>query len=47
LLGAEAILTGINPEVAQTLVQLGVDLGGLVTVGSLRGAVARALKHRS
>lgn len=47
LLGAEAILTGINPEVARTLVQLGVDLAGLVTIGSLRGAVARTLKRQN
>jgi len=44
LLGAEAILTGINPQVAQTLVELGVDLGQLVTLGSLRSAIARALQ---
>jgi rsbT co-antagonist protein RsbR len=45
LLGAEAILTGINPEVADTLVNLGVDLGKLVTVGNLRSAIARALQR--
>ena len=46
LLGAEAILTGIHPAVAHTLVELGVELGGLVTVSDLRSAVARAM-HRS
>ena len=45
LLGAEAILTGIHPQVAQTLVELGVDLGQLVTPGSLRSAIARALRR--
>jgi PAS domain S-box-containing protein len=43
LLGAQAILTGVRPEVAQTLVTLGVDLGGIVTSGSLQSGVAHAL----
>lgn len=47
LLGAEAILTGIGPDVARTLVDLGVDLGGLVTLGSLRDGVGHALARRT
>ncbi len=46
LLGARAILTGIRPEVADTLVALGVDLRGLITLGDLRSGVARALQPR-
>lgn len=45
LLGAEAILTGVGPNVAQTLVDLGVDLRDLVTHGSLRAGVAHALQR--
>ena len=43
LLGAKVILTGIRPEVAQTLVGLGVDLGGIVTRGTLQTGIAEAL----
>jgi rsbT co-antagonist protein RsbR len=38
LLGARCIMAGIAPEVAQTLVQLGVDLSGLVTARICRSA---------
>jgi rsbT co-antagonist protein RsbR len=43
LLGAQVILTGVRPEVAQALVQLGADLSGLITLGSLQQGVAYAL----
>ena len=46
LLGAETVLTGISPEVARTLVQLGVDLGDYVTRGDLRRGIAHALSGR-
>ncbi|HEU4403907.1 MAG TPA: STAS domain-containing protein [Polyangiaceae bacterium] len=36
LLGAEGIITGIQPRVAQTMVALGLDLGSIVTRASLR-----------
>lgn len=39
LLGAQCVLTGINPAIAQTIVHMGVDLGGLATVRSLRNAL--------
>ncbi|MBC8875183.1 MAG: STAS domain-containing protein [Planctomycetes bacterium] len=42
LLGAEAVITGIRPEVAQTVVHLGVDLGGLVTRASMADGLAYA-----
>jgi len=41
LLGAEGILTGIHPGIAQTIVTLGVDLNGFVVHATLR----QALKH--
>ncbi len=44
LLGAECILVGITPEVAQTVVSLGVELKGLVTRSDLQGGVEYALR---
>jgi rsbT co-antagonist protein RsbR len=44
LLGAEVILTGIRPEVAQTLVGLGVNLTNLRVAGTLRDGISIALK---
>ncbi len=46
LLGAEVVLTGIRPDVAQTIVALGVDLPGLVTHATLQTAIAQALRRR-
>jgi rsbT co-antagonist protein RsbR len=46
LLGARAILTGIKPQIAQTLVHLGVDLQDIVTYGSFQSGVAAALARR-
>jgi PAS domain S-box-containing protein len=45
LLGAQVMLTGIKPQIAQTLVHLGVDLGGIITRGSLQSGIAAALQH--
>jgi anti-anti-sigma regulatory factor len=39
LLGAEVVLIGIRPEVAQALVQLGIDLGNIVTNVDLQTAL--------
>jgi anti-anti-sigma regulatory factor len=44
LLGAKVVLTGIRPEVAQTLVGLGVDLSTIITRSTLRDGIAYALK---
>jgi rsbT co-antagonist protein RsbR len=43
LLGASVIMTGIQPQIAQTLVQLGVDLSDIQTHGSLQSGIAQAL----
>jgi rsbT co-antagonist protein RsbR len=43
LLGAQVILTGIRPEVAQTLVGLGVDLSTVITRSSLQSGIAYAI----
>ena len=46
LLGAEVVLTGIRSRVARALVELGVDLGGLVTRGSLQAGITYAQSRR-
>ena len=46
LLGAQAVLTGIRPEVAQTLVGLGVDLSGIVTHSTLQSGIAAMVGRR-
>jgi anti-anti-sigma factor len=43
LLGAQVMLTGIQPQIAQTLVTLGVDLSDIITRGSLQAGIASAL----
>jgi rsbT co-antagonist protein RsbR len=42
LMGARAILTGISPEIAQTLVVLGVNLRSVQTVADLQGGIEEA-----
>lgn len=39
LMGAECIISGIRPEIAQTVVHLGIDLSGIVTKSSLASAL--------
>ncbi|MEU0052187.1 STAS domain-containing protein [Streptomyces sp. NPDC006184] len=43
LMGAECIVSGIRPAIAQTIVQLGIDLGSVLTRASLADALAYAL----
>jgi len=42
LLGATVIVTGLSPDIAQTLVNIGVDLGKMNTVGDLQGGIEEA-----
>jgi rsbT co-antagonist protein RsbR len=42
LLGAIVIVTGLSPEIAQTLVNIGVDLTKMNTVGDLQGGIEEA-----
>ena len=42
LLGAMVVVTGLSPEIAQTLVNIGVDLGKMHTVGDLQGGIEEA-----
>ncbi|WP_121613578.1 STAS domain-containing protein [Mesobacillus foraminis] len=44
LLGVEAVITGIRPEIAQTMVSLGINFQEIKTYASLRQALA--VKHR-
>lgn len=44
LLGARTILTGISPEIAQTMVQLGIDLAGIISCADLQQGVTLALR---
>lgn len=45
LLGAQVILTGIGPTMAQTLIHLGADLSSIKTSGRLQQAILDALKQ--
>jgi rsbT co-antagonist protein RsbR len=45
LMGAECIISGIRPQIAQTIVHLGVDLGDVTTKASLADALAVALER--
>jgi anti-anti-sigma factor len=45
LLGAECVITGIRPEVAQTIVHLGVDLGDVVTLSNLSEGLKWAFRY--
>jgi rsbT co-antagonist protein RsbR len=47
LMGAECIISGIRPQIAQTIVHLGVDLGGVSTKATLADAFHLALKRRN
>lgn len=44
LMGAECIISGIRPEIAQTVVHLGIDLSSIITKASLASALAYAFK---
>jgi rsbT co-antagonist protein RsbR len=46
LMGADCIISGIRPQIAQTIVHLGIDLSSVATKASLADAFALALKRR-
>lgn len=46
LLGSDVVLVGIGPEIAQTIVQLGIDLTGITTRANLQGGIEYALAKR-
>jgi rsbT co-antagonist protein RsbR len=45
LMGADCIISGVRPQIAQTIVHLGVDLEGVTTKATLADALAVALKR--
>lgn len=45
LMGADCIISGIRPQIAQTIVQLGVTLADVVTKATLADALALALER--
>jgi rsbT co-antagonist protein RsbR len=45
LLGAECIISGIRPQVAQTIVSLGIEFGDIATKATLADALAYALRR--
>jgi rsbT co-antagonist protein RsbR len=44
LLGAQVVLTGVRPAIAQTLVHLGIDLSGIITRSSLSAGLLVAFE---
>ncbi|MFD5129737.1 STAS domain-containing protein [Streptomyces olindensis] len=46
LMGAECIVSGIRPAIAQTIVHLGIDLGAVLTRTTLADALAHALSRQ-
>jgi rsbT co-antagonist protein RsbR len=44
-MGADCIISGIRPQIAQTIVHLGVDLNSVTTKATLADAFAVALKR--
>ncbi|MER7575880.1 STAS domain-containing protein [Streptomyces sp. NPDC126514] len=46
LMGAECIVSGIRPAIAQTIVHLGIDLGTIITRAGLADALAYALAQQ-
>ena len=46
LMGADCIISGIRPQIAQTIVHLGIDLQGIATKSSLADALSLALQQQ-
>ncbi|MGZ5179983.1 MAG: STAS domain-containing protein [Ramlibacter sp.] len=46
LMGAECVISGIRPQIAQTIVHLGIDLEGIASKASLADALELALRQR-
>ncbi len=47
LMGADCVISGIRPQIAQTIIHLGVDLGSVITKATLADAFRLALKKKN
>jgi rsbT co-antagonist protein RsbR len=45
LMGCSCILSGLSPSIAQTIVELGIDVGALQTTATLRDALEEAFRR--
>jgi rsbT co-antagonist protein RsbR len=45
-MGADCIISGIRPQIAQIIIHLGVDLGNVQTKATLAGAFQLALRKK-
>lgn len=45
LMGADCIISGVRPQIAQTIVHLGIDLQGVITKATIADALAVALRR--
>ncbi len=45
LMGCEPLISGLSPAIAQTIVNLGIDVGTIQTTGNLREALKHAFDH--
>lgn len=45
LMGCRCIITGISPQIAQAIVNLGLDLGGIMSTSTLKDGLKIALEH--
>jgi rsbT co-antagonist protein RsbR len=45
LMGANCFISGIRPQIAQTIVHLAVSLGDITTKANLKDALAVAMRH--
>jgi rsbT co-antagonist protein RsbR len=46
LMGADCIISGVRPQIAQTMVHLAIDMGNVTTKASLADAFAHALRRQ-
>ncbi len=45
LMGCDAMISGLSPAIAQTIVDLGIDVGNVQTTGNLRDALRLAFDN--
>lgn len=45
LMGCECTISGVSPSIAQTIVELGIDVGGVRTTATMQDALSEAFRH--